>query len=108
MTAAGLAAIELARSNGRWTAIDHVESFTVPDDFKAALAKDTAAREAFEAFSPFVRKQFLYRLNSARRPETRARRIAELLESARARRNPFRADTKPARPKPRRRASPRS
>ena len=61
----------------------------MPDDFGAALAKNQAARAGFDALSPFVRKQFLYRLNSAKRPETRARRIAELIDAAEARRNPF-------------------
>jgi len=85
MTAAGLAAIEHAKTTGRWNAIDHVEALTVPDDFRRALAKDRAARAGFESLSPFGRKQFLYRLHSAKRPETRARRIAELLEAARRR-----------------------
>jgi uncharacterized protein YdeI (YjbR/CyaY-like superfamily) len=89
MSAAGLAAIELAKANGRWSSIDHVESHTLPDDFKAALAKNKKAREGYEAFSPFVRKQFLYRLNSAKRPETRQKRLAELLAAAEERRNPF-------------------
>ena len=89
MTAAGLAAIEIAKANGRWSAIDHVESHTLPDDFAAALAKNKKARAGFESLSPFVRKQFLYRLNSAKRPETRARRIRELIAAAEERRNPF-------------------
>jgi uncharacterized protein YdeI (YjbR/CyaY-like superfamily) len=89
MAAAGLAAIEIAKANGRWSSIDQVESHTLPDDFKAALAKNKKAREGYEAFSPFVRKQFLYRLNSAKRPETRAKRIAELIAAAEKRRNPF-------------------
>jgi uncharacterized protein YdeI (YjbR/CyaY-like superfamily) len=87
---AGLAAIETAKANGCWSALDHVESHAVPDDFRKALSSDKAAHAAFEACSPFVRKQFLYRLNSAKRPETRARRIAELLGALRTRRNPFR------------------
>ena len=90
MTPAGLAVIELAKTNGRWNALDHVESFTVPDDFKKALSKDRAAKAGFDALSPFGRKQFLYRLNSAKRPETRAKRIAELLEIAKGGHNPFR------------------
>ena len=89
MTAAGLAAIAVAKANGHWNALDHVESFTLPDDFQKALSRDKATRAGFEALSPFVRKQFLYRLNSAKRPETRAKRIAELLEAAKRGRNPF-------------------
>jgi uncharacterized protein YdeI (YjbR/CyaY-like superfamily) len=95
MAAAGLAAIAVAKANGHWTALDHVESHTIPDDFKAALAKNKKARAAFERFSPFVRKQFLYRLNSAKRPDTRAKRLAELIEMAAAGRNPFRVDRSP-------------
>ena len=90
MTAAGLAAIEIAKANGRWSAIDHVESHVIPDDFATALAKNKKAKAGFESLSPFVRKQFLFRLNSARRPETRAKRIAELIAAAESRRNPFR------------------
>src|SRR6478735_7607646 len=86
MTAAGVTAIEVAKANGSWNVIDHVESFVVPADFKKALARNQAARAGFEALSPFVRKQFLYRLNSAKRPETRARRIAELIDAAATRR----------------------
>ena len=89
MAAAGLAAIETAKANGRWSALDHVESHTVPDDFAAALRKNKKAKAGFEALSPFVRKQFLYRLNSAKRPETRAKRIAELIAAAERRQNPI-------------------
>ena len=95
MAAAGLAAIERAKANGHWSAIDHVESHTLPDDFKAALDKNRKAKAAYEQFSPFIRKQFLYRLNSAKRPDTRARRIAELITAAAARRNPFRPEPRP-------------
>ena len=97
MAAAGLAAIEVAKANGRWTALDHVESQVVPDDFKAALAKNRKAAAGFEQFSPFVRKMFLYRLNSARRPETRAKRIAELIDAAASGRTPFQAARSPKR-----------
>ena len=89
MAAAGLAAIAIAKANGHWSAIDHVESHTMPDDFAAALAKNKKAKAGFESLSPFVRKQFLYRLNSAKRPETRAKRIAELIAAAERRQNPF-------------------
>jgi hypothetical protein len=66
-----------------------VESHTIPDDFAAALARNKKATAGFEGLSPFVRKQFLYRLNSAKRPETRQKRIAELVAAAEARSNPF-------------------
>jgi uncharacterized protein YdeI (YjbR/CyaY-like superfamily) len=92
MTPAGVAVIEAAKASGRWTALDHVESQVVPADFKTALAKNPKAKAAFERFSPFARKMFLYRLNSAKRPETRAKRVAELIEAAASGRNPFRVE----------------
>jgi len=97
MSPAGVAAIEVAKANGCWTALDHVETLTLPDDFKQALARDKAARDGFDALSPFVRKTFIYRLSGAKRPETRARRIAELLEAAK-RGAPPRPRPRPARP----------
>jgi uncharacterized protein YdeI (YjbR/CyaY-like superfamily) len=98
MEKAGLAAIETAKANGRWTALDHVESHTLPADFEAALKKHKAARTAYDALSPFVRKQFLYRMNSAKRPETRARRLTELIAALEDRRNPFILPTTSRRP----------
>jgi uncharacterized protein YdeI (YjbR/CyaY-like superfamily) len=40
------------RRTARWNALDHVESFTVPDDFQKALAEDKAARAGFDAALP--------------------------------------------------------
>jgi uncharacterized protein YdeI (YjbR/CyaY-like superfamily) len=76
MTPFGLAKIEEAKRNGAWTFLDGVESLTVPPDFAQALAANKPAARNFAAFSPSVRKQFLYRINSAKRPETRAKRVA--------------------------------
>lgn len=79
MTAAGLEKIQLARQSGAWTSLDSVEALQVPDDLRRALARDRRARENFEKLSPSRKKQLLYRLNSAKRPETRSRRIAEVM-----------------------------
>jgi uncharacterized protein YdeI (YjbR/CyaY-like superfamily) len=49
----------------------------VPDDLAAALASDAAATANFAGFSASSRRPILYWIKSARRPETRARRIAE-------------------------------
>ncbi len=82
MTAAGLAAIEIAKANGSWSSLDAVESLEVPDDLAAALAADPVAREHFEAYPTSVKKLALGRLAGAKRPETRSRRIAEIVEAA--------------------------
>jgi uncharacterized protein YdeI (YjbR/CyaY-like superfamily) len=89
MTPAGLAVIEVAKANGSWTSLDDVEAMKAPPEFVAALRKNPAAKKNYDAFPAFLRKQFLYRINSAKRPETRAARIAMLIESAAAGRNPF-------------------
>ncbi|MEX2439567.1 MAG: YdeI/OmpD-associated family protein [Actinomycetota bacterium] len=82
MTKAGLALIEAAKADGSWTALDAVEALEVPDDLRAALASNRAARTNFSAFRPSVRKQLLYWIASAKRPETRAKRIAETVAGA--------------------------
>jgi uncharacterized protein YdeI (YjbR/CyaY-like superfamily) len=83
MMPAGLRAIELARQNGSWSAIDSSENLEVPADLAAALAADAEAGRNFAALSPSRRKMCLYRLLAAKRPETRARRIAEIVQEAR-------------------------
>jgi uncharacterized protein YdeI (YjbR/CyaY-like superfamily) len=86
MTAAGLAKIDEARRSGSWTALDAVESYTIPPDLAAAFDANPTAKAHFNAFSPSVRKGFLYWLNGARRPETRASRLEEIIRSAAANR----------------------
>jgi len=83
MTPAGLAAIEIAKSNGAWSAYDAIDELTVPDDFASALAADPAAERHWNAFSPSVKKNILSFILSAKRPETRAGRIARTVELAR-------------------------
>lgn len=77
MTRAGLEKIELARSSGSWTRLDSVAALEVPPDFRKALAANRKARANFERFTPGKKKQLLYLINSAKRPETRQKKIAE-------------------------------
>ena len=77
MQPAGIAAVETARANGSWTVLDSVEALEVPDDLAAALDAEPGAREAYEGFSPSNRKMILWWVKSAKRSETRERRIAE-------------------------------
>ena len=86
MTPAGMARIDQAKANGAWVALDEVEALIVPPDLSDALAADPAARTHFERFSPSARKAYLYWLNGAKRPETRARRLAEIVRLAAANR----------------------
>ena len=81
MRPAGLREIERAREDGRWDdAYDSPTTATVPDDFQQALDADPGAREFFESLGSTKRYSFLYRIADAKRPETRARRIAEYVE----------------------------
>lgn len=80
MHAAGLAAVEAAKADGRWDrAYDSPGTATVPEDFHAALAEHPEARAFFETLKGANRYAILYRIQTAVRPETRARRIAEFV-----------------------------
>ena len=77
MMPAGLAVIEEAKRNGTWTLLDDVDELIVPDDLAAALEAAPPARANWDAFSPSARKAILFWIVQAKRPETRARRIAD-------------------------------
>lgn len=82
ITEAGLEKIELAKKNGAWASLDAVESLTVPTDLKEALDANPTARGHFETFSKTVRKGILQWIGSAKRPETRQKRINETVTLA--------------------------
>jgi uncharacterized protein YdeI (YjbR/CyaY-like superfamily) len=74
----GLREVDRAKEDGRWDeAYDSPSIATVPDDFQAALDAEPAAAEFFENLGSTKRYAFLYRIEDAKRPETRAKRIAE-------------------------------
>jgi uncharacterized protein YdeI (YjbR/CyaY-like superfamily) len=82
MTAAGRRAVDAAKANGSWTIYDAVEDLVEPHDLAAALAASPPARTAWNGFPPSARKQMLWRVISAGRPETRAKRIAQIVAQA--------------------------
>jgi uncharacterized protein YdeI (YjbR/CyaY-like superfamily) len=78
MRPAGMVEVELARQDGRWdAAYAGQRNMAVPDDLERALAADDAARAFFATLSSVNRYAILYRIGDAKRPETRARRIAK-------------------------------
>jgi uncharacterized protein YdeI (YjbR/CyaY-like superfamily) len=78
MRLGGLGEVDRAKEDGRWDeAYDSATTATVPDDFQAALDAEPAAAEFFERLGNTKRYSFLYRIEDAKRPETRAKRIAE-------------------------------
>lgn len=82
MRPAGLAAVEIAKANGSWNTIDDVESLTVPEDLASKLAEYPGARAFFDALPPSHRRLALHWVLSAKRPDTRDRRIAQIVSGA--------------------------
>ena len=80
MKSAGLVQVEQARQDGRWDAAYEAQSSaTVPDDLQRELDRNPAARAFFATLDSRNRYAILYRLQDARKPETRARRIEQYI-----------------------------
>jgi uncharacterized protein YdeI (YjbR/CyaY-like superfamily) len=76
----GLAAIEAARSDGRWdAAYEPSSTAAVPDDLRAALDRSPSAAAKFETLRGANRYAILFRIQTAKRPETRQRRIEKFV-----------------------------
>ena len=90
MQPAGWAAVGVAKENGWWTILEPVEDLIVPDDLRAALDAEPVAAVFFdEQVPPSAKKQMLWQVYSAMRPETRAKRIAQIVTEAAAGRRAF-------------------
>lgn len=76
----GLAKIAAAKKDGSWTLLDSVEATRVPADLKKALAA-AGATKRFDALSATAKRAHLYALVTAKRPETRAKRLADIVRS---------------------------
>ncbi|MGR3490650.1 MAG: YdeI/OmpD-associated family protein, partial [Shimia sp.] len=81
MTPAGEAMITIAKANGMWGFLDDVERLEVPPDLAAELGE---ARTVWDGYPNSVKRGALENLKQAKRAETRAKRIAELVEDAAA------------------------
>jgi len=89
MTEAGLEKIEAAKQDGSWNALDAIEALIVPMDLKEALKANEIANSNFDAFSNSLKKNILVWINSAKRSETRHKRIEQTISSAAQNRNPL-------------------
>lgn len=77
----GIRAVESAKADGRWdAAYDSQSNATVPDDLQAALDASPKAKEFFAGLNGANRYAILFRVQTAKKPETRAKRIATLVE----------------------------
>jgi len=82
----GLLEVERAKADGRWaSAYDSPKASSAPDDLIAALSKNKRAQAFFEQLDASNRYAILHRLQTAKKPETRTRRIAQFIELLAAR-----------------------
>ena len=80
MEAPGLAEVERAKRDGRWErAYDGARSSSVPADLVAAFARNARARAFFETLDAANRYAILYRVQTAKKPETRTERITRFV-----------------------------
>lgn len=82
MEEAGYKSIEIAKENGSWTILDKVEALEVPEDLKKELENYKGSSEYFDSLSKSDKKILLYWVISAKRKETRQRRVLEVAKSA--------------------------
>ena len=76
------AKVDQAKKDGSWHFLDDIENLIEPDDLANALAENQHARQNFDSFSPSARKVILLWIKTAKRDETRARRISETVRLA--------------------------
>ncbi len=77
MAPAGREKIEDAKRDGSWTFLDDIENLVIPEDLSDALKKNKAAQKEFDAFNKSAKKVILLWIKTAKRAETRAKRVSE-------------------------------
>jgi uncharacterized protein YdeI (YjbR/CyaY-like superfamily) len=82
MEEAGYKSIEVAKENGSWTILDSVENLEIPKDLMLQFLNHKGALEYFESLSKSNKKSLLYWVVSAKKKETRQKRILEIVENA--------------------------
>jgi uncharacterized protein YdeI (YjbR/CyaY-like superfamily) len=81
MRPAGLREVEAAKADGRWDcAYDSPSKMTVPKDFLAALSKNKKAKRFFESLNKANIYSITWRLQTAKKPEIRQKRMTAILE----------------------------
>jgi uncharacterized protein YdeI (YjbR/CyaY-like superfamily) len=83
MTDAGRRFVDEAKTNGMWTILDAADALVVPDDLATAL-EAAGVRAGWEALTPGVRRAALTKLALAKRAETRARYVSDVVADLRS------------------------
>jgi len=81
MQPSGLSAVNVAKQDGRWdNAYDSPSASGVPEDFQAALDKNPKAKQFFDTLNKTNVYAFCWRVQTAKKPETRMARIEKFIE----------------------------
>ncbi len=88
MKEAGYKSIEIAKENGSWTILDGVEALTIPKDLSTEFTKHSGSKEFFNSLSNSDKKILLHWVYSAKRNETKQKRVIAIAESAAEKRKP--------------------
>ena len=89
MTEVGLSKIAAAKLDGSWTALDAVEALIIPIDLQEYLENNPVADQYFQQFNNSTKKNILAWIKSAKRPETRQKRIQKTIVSSQENKSPL-------------------
>lgn len=89
MAEPGLVKIEAAKRDGSWNAYDDIDAMLIPDDLAQAFAGNPTAETYFQTLSNSAKKAILWHIASAKRPETRSKRIEQIINAAVENKNPL-------------------
>ncbi len=82
MSDAGLKCVRIAKENGSWTILDIVEKLIIPEDLERNFQQYPNSKDYFQSLSVVIRKRLLYWVISAKKKDTREKRIGEIAEMA--------------------------
>ncbi len=82
MTPAGQVTIDSAKSDGSWTFLDDIENLVIPEDLAKQLKSNKAAKKNFDAFNDSAKKVILLWIKTAKRADTRDKRVQETVRLA--------------------------
>ncbi|MBW4470700.1 MAG: YdeI/OmpD-associated family protein [Stenomitos rutilans HA7619-LM2] len=89
MNDVGLQKINIAKQDGSWVTLDDIEALIIPSDLKQALEASDIANQNFQTFNNSTKKTILFWIASAKRVETRLKRIEQTIDSALQNRSPL-------------------
>ncbi|OIQ21652.1 MAG: hypothetical protein BM557_02320 [Flavobacterium sp. MedPE-SWcel] len=76
----GLESIKIAKQNGSWSALDDIEKLVIPNNLQQEFDKNPTAFANYQNFAPSYKKGYLYWLDTAKREETKNKRITEIIK----------------------------